>query len=79
VLLLRPGVTSLASISYRDEEAVLAAVPAEQMRSFYIEQLLPRKIALDLQYARAASFASDLKLIAWTAAVMLPLHSARTR
>lgn len=79
VLLLRPGVTSPASIAFRHEEAVLAEVPAEKMSRFYIDQLLPRKVALDLRYARTASFGSDLRLIARTAAVFFPLRAARIR
>lgn len=71
VLLLKPGVTSVASVQFCHEESVLAGVPVDQIRSFYIRELLPRKVALDLKYARKASFCSDLRVIARTAAVLL--------
>ena len=69
-LLLRPGITSVASIEFADEEAILAQVPPDQLHSFYTETLLPRKIALDLEYARSSTFVKDLKVIARTVGVM---------
>lgn len=71
VLLLKPGITSVASVQFRHEESILAAVPADQICSFYMRELLPRKVALDFAYARKASFGSDLKVIARTAAILL--------
>jgi lipopolysaccharide/colanic/teichoic acid biosynthesis glycosyltransferase len=70
VLLLRPGITSVASIEFSAEEAVLVRVPPDQLQSFYTETLLPRKIALDLEYARSSTLVKDLKLIARTIGVM---------
>lgn len=70
-LLLKPGVTSVASVEFCHEESDLAGVPVEQIRSFYIRELLPRKVALDLEYARRATFCSDLRVIARTAAILL--------
>lgn len=70
VLLLRPGVTSSASILFRNEEALLAHVPPEKLHEFYCDTLFPRKVQLDLDYARSASFLRDLQLIAKTAGVL---------
>lgn len=69
-LLLKPGITSLASLKFRDEEIVLAQVRSDQLQTFYIETQLPRKLDLELNYARTASLGSDLKLILRTVGVL---------
>ena len=61
VLDVRPGITSLASIRYRDENDILAA--AEDPDRAYIEQVMPDKIAIDLEYVAKASLATDIILI----------------
>ena len=61
VLDVRPGITSLASIRYRDENDILAA--AEDPDRAYIEQVMPDKIAIDLEYVAKASLATDIALI----------------
>jgi lipopolysaccharide/colanic/teichoic acid biosynthesis glycosyltransferase len=69
VLAVRPGVTDPASIAFRNEEAVLAA--ALDREDTYINDVLPRKLALSRGYVRTQSFFGDLVLIARTAAVVL--------
>lgn len=61
VLSVRPGITSLASIRYRNENDILAAAPDPDR--CYIEQVMPDKLAIDLQYVDQATFANDIKLI----------------
>lgn len=61
VLDVRPGITSLASIRYRDENDILAV--AEDPDRAYIEQVMPDKIAIDLEYVAKASLATDIALI----------------
>lgn len=61
VLDVRPGITSFASIRYRDENDILAA--AEDPDRAYIEQVMPDKIAIDLEYVAKASLATDIALI----------------
>ena len=61
VLEVRPGITSLASIRYRNENEILAA--AEDPDRAYIEQVMPDKLAIDLEYVDRASFWKDIKLI----------------
>lgn len=70
VLSLTPGITGSASLKFRNEETLLAQVAEEQLESFYIETLLPQKIALDLQYARTASAVSDALTLIRTAAAI---------
>lgn len=61
VLLLQPGITDEASIKFREEEKLLAA--AADRERFYIEHCVPRKIALNLAYAKRASLLGDLGII----------------
>lgn len=61
VLSVRPGVTDLASLKYRDEAEQLAdsADPAKD----YAERILPDKIALARTYIDTATFAGDLSIV----------------
>jgi lipopolysaccharide/colanic/teichoic acid biosynthesis glycosyltransferase len=61
VLDVRPGITSLASIRYRNENEILAA--AENPDQTYIEHVMPDKLAIDLEYVTQASLWTDVKLI----------------
>jgi len=64
ILKIRPGITDLASIKYRDEEAVLrkSADPEEE----YVARILPDKITLAKEYIEKSSFFFDVALIAKT-------------
>jgi lipopolysaccharide/colanic/teichoic acid biosynthesis glycosyltransferase len=70
VLSLMPGITGAASLKFRNEEALLARVAPDRLESFYVEELLPQKIALDLEYARTASATSDTAMLIRTAAAI---------
>ncbi len=61
VLKVRPGITSLASIRYRNENDILAA--SEDPDRTYIEQVMPDKLAIDLEYVDRATLWNDIKLI----------------
>ena len=61
VLDVRPGITSLASIRYRNENDVLAA--SDDPERCYIERVMPDKLAIDLEYVAHAGLWSDIKLI----------------
>jgi lipopolysaccharide/colanic/teichoic acid biosynthesis glycosyltransferase len=71
ILELTPGVTGAASLAFSDEERLLAQVPAEQLTSYYLQDLLPRKARLDREYAARATFRSDCGILLRT--VFLPL------
>ena len=68
ILRVRPGITDLASLKYRDESLLLAVADPEQE---YIESILPDKIALAKEYVRHSSFFFDLSLIVKTVARIL--------
>jgi len=61
VLDLLPGITDPASIEFRDEGALLAAYPDPERA--YVADFIPRKAALNLEYAARATVASDLGLV----------------
>jgi lipopolysaccharide/colanic/teichoic acid biosynthesis glycosyltransferase len=61
VLHVRPGITDLATLVYRDEERILAA--SGNPETFYRERVLPAKLLLNIAYLVSRSFLLDLKLI----------------
>ncbi len=63
-LLMPAGVTSLASIFYKDEEKLLQS--AEDVDSIYLEKILPDKMKYNLSYIENFSFFSDIKLMIMT-------------
>lgn len=60
-LLLRPGVTSPASIRYKDEAHILER--AEDPELAYIEDVLPEKMVYNYAYLRELTFFGDLKIL----------------
>jgi lipopolysaccharide/colanic/teichoic acid biosynthesis glycosyltransferase len=61
ILKMRPGITDLASIKYRDEAAFLGQ--SENPDVEYVTRVLPDKIKLGKEYIRRSSFFFDLMLI----------------
>ena len=61
VLLVRPGITGLASIRYRNENDLLSA--STDPNRTYIEEVMPAKLALDLGYIPRACVSYDVRLI----------------
>ncbi len=61
ILQVRPGITDLASIQYRDEADVLGH--AEDPEREYVTRILPEKIRLAKEYIDRSSLAFDLGLI----------------
>ena len=74
ILYFRPGITSPATLKFRNEERELAKVPAEEIEHFYISNLLPQKIRIDLDYAERATFLSDCRILLQTALSVLWRH-----
>ena len=71
VLSVRPGITDIASIEYRDESVVLAR--AADPEHAYIHEVLPHKLALAAQYVDRSSVGLDLWLI-WRTLVAIVRH-----
>jgi lipopolysaccharide/colanic/teichoic acid biosynthesis glycosyltransferase len=64
ILQHKPGITDLASLYFRDEEALLAN--AENVEEFYTQQCIPRKLRLNREYAKRANLLSDTWIILQT-------------
>ena len=61
VLSVRPGITDLASITFRNESELLARA-ADPERE-YLQVVMPRKLALAASYADSPSLAQDLRIL----------------
>ena len=61
VLSVRPGLTDIASIQYVHEDEILAA--SDNPEQTYIQEVMPAKLALNLQYIDTQSLWGDIKLI----------------
>ena len=68
-LLLPAGVTSLASIEYKDEERLLES--AENADQVYVEQILPEKMKYNLKAIEDFSFWRDIKTMFATVAAVI--------
>lgn len=64
VLTVRPGITDPASLAFIDENELLAT--ADDPQRMYLDEVLPRKVALQLDYVENRSFMGDLKVMALT-------------
>lgn len=61
VLNVRPGITDLASLHYFEENELLAR--SSDPERTYIEEVMPAKLKLNLQYIDKANLATDLRMI----------------
>ena len=64
VLQVRPGITDLASLVYRNEEEILGT--RSNPEPYYRDVILPAKLALNLRYMQTRTFWRDIKLILLT-------------
>lgn len=64
VLDVRPGITDYASLRYFHESELLAQSPDPQHT--YLHEVMPAKLALNLEYIRRRSFRGDVKILALT-------------
>ena len=60
ILRFRPGITSPASLRYRNEEELLGGGDTETL---YLEKILPHKLTMDLAYLTRRTVRSDLVVI----------------
>lgn len=61
VLAVKPGITDLASIRYRDENDLLGEV--DNPDEFYINTIMPDKLALNLEYINKNNVFFDVYII----------------
>jgi lipopolysaccharide/colanic/teichoic acid biosynthesis glycosyltransferase len=67
VLRVKPGITGLTQLEYRDEASMLEGASADED---YLSQIMPEKLRLDLDYTQDRSLALDIKIL-WQTAVTL--------
>jgi lipopolysaccharide/colanic/teichoic acid biosynthesis glycosyltransferase len=63
ILRYRPGITSPASLQYKNEEELLAGGDTEKL---YLEKILPHKLSIDIEYLGRRTVWSDLRVILQT-------------
>ena len=63
VLSVRPGITGMASVKYRNEEAIL---PQSSLNDAYVNKVMPEKLAIELAYLDRQTFWRDLGVLALT-------------
>ena len=69
ILSVRPGITSPASVLYRDEECMLKG---DAIVDDYLESIMPSKMRLDLLYVRHRTLMTDIDVLFWTIVSLLP-------
>jgi lipopolysaccharide/colanic/teichoic acid biosynthesis glycosyltransferase len=69
VLAVRPGITDPASLAHINEAALLAG--AADPEAEYVQHILPRKLALQAEYAASATLWSDLVVLGRTLRVLI--------
>lgn len=77
ILRVRPGITDPASIAYRHEEDILKGV--QDPEAYYISEILPRKLDINLRYVRERSMLGDVRIILRTIAVLAKPAMAKPR
>ena len=61
-LLLPTGVTSQASINYKDEDEILNRIEKDLVDKTYIEDILPEKMKYNYEYMNKFNLINDLKI-----------------
>jgi lipopolysaccharide/colanic/teichoic acid biosynthesis glycosyltransferase len=74
VLSVRPGMTSLASVRYRDESSLLTGDDWERL---YIEQIMPHKLAIEIEYLQHSGPWSDMQILLRTLWALCPGASSQ--
>jgi len=69
ILSVRPGITSPATVMYRDEENLLRS---HRVMEYYLHEIVPDKQRLDQLYVRNHSLLLDLDVLFWTILVLMP-------
>jgi lipopolysaccharide/colanic/teichoic acid biosynthesis glycosyltransferase len=69
ILKVRPGITDVASLEFRDEAAILGTF--KNPEQVYVTSILPAKISLSKEYVRQSSVLSDVRVIFDTLAALL--------
>ena len=63
ILAVKPGITSPASVQFRDEESLLSGADWE---SKYVTEVMPTKLQIDMEYVKDPNIGRDLKILVQT-------------
>jgi len=74
ILSVRPGITGPTQLWLRNEEELLAR--HDDPIRFYVETLLPQKIASDRRYVQAWTLLGDLRILLQTVCALLKIRPA---
>lgn len=61
ILKVKPGITDIASITFKNENDLLSQNPNPE--DYYIQEIMPKKISLSLEYVKTRTLIKDIKLI----------------
>jgi lipopolysaccharide/colanic/teichoic acid biosynthesis glycosyltransferase len=61
-----PGITSDATLNFRNEEAILAGLAFEHQEEAYLKTIMPLKLEMEIEYLKHATFRSDWRVILQT-------------
>jgi lipopolysaccharide/colanic/teichoic acid biosynthesis glycosyltransferase len=75
ILTVVPGITGPAQLEYIEERHLLA--DAHESSRLYAQEILPRKIAVDMDYIRTQSLRRDLAILGHTA--LMPARTLKER
>ena len=73
IVKVKPGLTGIGSLVFRDEESIIAAAEAQgrDLRACYREDIMPYKGALEVWYVAHQGLWTDLKILVGTAIAVL--------
>jgi lipopolysaccharide/colanic/teichoic acid biosynthesis glycosyltransferase len=63
VLSVRPGITSHATLNFRNEEELLSPLTSEEVEEVYLKTIMPFKLELELEYLSRANLGSDMRIV----------------
>jgi lipopolysaccharide/colanic/teichoic acid biosynthesis glycosyltransferase len=66
VLAVRPGLTSRAFLEFGDEQAFIERARPSDVEAYYLRELLPEKLEIELGYIDNWSMREDLRILAGT-------------
>jgi lipopolysaccharide/colanic/teichoic acid biosynthesis glycosyltransferase len=69
VLSVRPGITDETSLRFRNESELLASCADPE--KFYVDSVLPLKVASYIEYVRTRSFFGDISILARTLRILI--------
>jgi lipopolysaccharide/colanic/teichoic acid biosynthesis glycosyltransferase len=66
ILSVPPGMTSAAFLHFGNEQKFMERANASDLEGFYVHEILPTKLAIELEYVHGQKLSRDMKIIART-------------